>query len=121
MATAAALFVASSLQAQSCAPKSFPGAWKGEVTLCQNWDAEQQDTFWFLSQGSLVIPYNWFLALEQTNSTNPFRDGDHMDRYRYLPQKPTALRNPTGYPSVSRKTPPAVSGRFRTLRTNGSG
>lgn len=32
--------LASATQAQSCAPKTFPGTWKGEVTLCQNWDAD---------------------------------------------------------------------------------
>lgn len=85
-------------QAQSCTPKSFPGAWKGEVTLCQNWDPDQQDKFWFLSQGSLLIPYDWFLALEQEKSTVLFRDNDHMNGFRYLPQKPTALRNPDGLP-----------------------
>lgn len=84
--------------AQTCEPKSFPGAWKGEVTLCQNWDANEQDKFWFLPQGSLMIPYQWFLALEQKGSTALFRDNANMNRFRYLPQKPTALRNPDGLP-----------------------
>jgi hypothetical protein len=46
----------------------------------------------------LLIPYDWFLALEQEKSTVLFRDNDHMNGFRYLPQKPTALRNPDGLP-----------------------
>ena len=84
-------------QAQDCTPQTFDGAWNGEVTLCQNWDAEQQQEFWFLSQGSLIIPYDWFLFLEQKGSEVPFRDGAHMDGFRYLPQRPTAA-NPDALP-----------------------
>ena len=46
----------------------------------------------------MLIPYDWFLALEQEKSTVLFRDNDHMNGFRYLPQKPTALRNPDGLP-----------------------
>ena len=58
-------------RAQACSPSSFPGAFAGEVTLCQNWDAEEQQRFWFLSQGSQIVPYRWFLALEQAGSKHP--------------------------------------------------
>ncbi|MCZ6893793.1 MAG: di-heme-cytochrome C peroxidase, partial [Gammaproteobacteria bacterium] len=84
-------------QAQVCTPRTFNGAWNGEVTLCQNWDVDEQQRFWFTAQGSLIIPYEWFLVLEQKGSTTPFRDGAHMDGFRYLPQRPTAL-NPEGLP-----------------------
>ena len=96
---ATTLFVAAPSQsnAQSCTPQSFEGAWNGEVTLCQNWDAEEQQRFWFTAQGSLIIPYDWFLFLEQADSTTLFRDAEHMDGLRYLPQKPTDL-NPDGLP-----------------------
>jgi len=85
-------------QAQDCSPATFPGAWKGEVALCQNWDQARREEFWFLSQGSLLVPYDWFLELERKDSTGLFRDGDHMDRFRYLPQNPTPQRNPDGLP-----------------------
>ncbi len=84
-------------RAQDCAPSTFAGSFGGEVTLCQNWDAEEQQEFWFLSQGSQIIPYAWFLALEQADGEELFRDGDHMDGFRYLPQRPTAM-NPDGLP-----------------------
>jgi hypothetical protein len=83
--------------AENCTPNTFEGAFSGEVTLCQNWDAQEQQKFWFLSQGSQIIPYQWFLFLEQPNSAKLFVDGLHMDSFRYLPQKKTAL-NPDGLP-----------------------
>ena len=85
------------LRAQECSPATFAGASDGEVTLCQNWNAVQQQTFWFLSQGSQIIPYRWFLALEQAGSSEPFRNNEHMDALRYLPQQPTPM-NPDGLP-----------------------
>ncbi len=84
-------------RAQGCTPSTFAGSFGGEVTLCQNWDAEEQQEFWFLSQGSQIIPYAWFLALEQADGEALFRDSAHMDGFRYLPQRPTAM-NPDGLP-----------------------
>ncbi len=83
--------------AESCNPNSFEGSFSGEVTLCQNWDAQEQQKFWFLSQGSEIIPYKWFLSLEQPENTKRFVDGQHLDGFRYLPQQKTAL-NPDGLP-----------------------
>ena len=86
------------LLAQDCGPPAtFAGAFSGEVSLCQNWDADQQQEFWFLPQGSQIIPYRWFLALEQAGSSKPFRDPEHMDALRYLPQQPTSM-NRDGLP-----------------------
>jgi hypothetical protein len=91
------LFYSLTAHAENCAPNSFEGAFSGEKTLCQNWDAMEQQKFWFTSQGSQIIPYRWFLALEQPNNTERFVDGNHMDSLRYLPQKKTAL-NPDALP-----------------------
>ena len=80
-----------------CTPATFTGAFDGEVTLCQNWNASDQQQFWFLDQGSQVIPYRWFLALEQAGSETLFRDDAHMDGFRYLPQQASG-KNPDGLP-----------------------
>jgi hypothetical protein len=53
--------------------------------------------FYFTSQGSQIIPYDWFLALEQADSQAPFRDNQNILKYRYLPQLPDA-NNPEGLP-----------------------
>jgi len=80
-----------------CEPKSYDGAFDGEVTLCQNWNAVQQQEFWFTAQGSRIIPYRWFLALRKPNSTEKFSSAANLDRLRYLPQKKTPL-NPDALP-----------------------
>jgi cytochrome c peroxidase len=67
------------------------------VFLDQNWTPEEGVRFYFTSQGSEIIPYAWFLALEQPGATTLFRDNQNMMRYRYLPQKPGPM-NPDGLP-----------------------
>lgn len=65
--------------------------------LEQGWEAK--DSLWFYSttQGSDLLPYDFFIALEQKDSSKLFRDNANMNNYRYLPQKPT-LSNPDGLP-----------------------
>lgn len=69
--------------------------------LQQGWG--RADSLWFynVTQGSNVIPYDFFLELEQVDSTEQnislFRDNQNMDKFRYLLQKPT-LFNPNGLP-----------------------
>lgn len=65
--------------------------------LEQNWTAKERATFYATPQGSQLIPYDWFLALEQTDSTTPFRDNKNILRYRHLPQPPSPW-NPDGLP-----------------------
>ncbi len=67
------------------------------VYLDQGWTAAQSLKFYFTSQGSQIIPYDWFLALEQSDSQTPFRDNQNILRYRYLPQLPDG-NNPDGLP-----------------------
>ncbi|MBJ7313501.1 di-heme-cytochrome C peroxidase [Rugamonas sp. CCM 8940] len=69
-----------------------------EVTyLEQNWKPE--DSLWFYSttQGSDLLPYDFFMALEQPGSTKLFRANENMNNYRYLPQRATAS-NPDALP-----------------------
>ncbi|HEY5994517.1 MAG TPA: di-heme-cytochrome C peroxidase [Gallionellaceae bacterium] len=67
------------------------------VYLSQNWNPS--DSLWFYSttQGSDLIPYDFFLALEQAGKPEPFRSPENMNRYRYLPQRATSS-NPDGLP-----------------------
>jgi len=56
------------------------------IDLDQNWNATQKDKFWFTPQGSLLLPYAWFLYLKQADSdTIPFRDPDNIRRLGYIP------------------------------------
>ena len=76
---------------------AVPGAVSRVVNLDQGWSEEEQQSFWFDSQGSRLLPYDWFLALEQASSTEPFRSDSNIEQYRFLPAEPTA-RNPQGLP-----------------------
>ena len=87
----------SSASAQDCQAGTFDGAIGNEVVIPQNWNCGERQEFWFTDQGSQIIPYAWFVHLEQAASTAKFIDATNMDRYRYLPQKPTEM-NPDGLP-----------------------
>lgn len=65
--------------------------------LEQGWS--NADSLWFYNttQGSNLMPYDLFMALEQANSEELFRSDVLFDKYRYLPQKPTFF-NPDGLP-----------------------
>ncbi|HEV3165283.1 MAG TPA: cytochrome c, partial [Isosphaeraceae bacterium] len=67
------------------------------VYLNQGWAPSRSLEFYFTPQGSQIIPYQWFLALEQPDSTTPFRDNQNILRFRYLPQLPDS-KNPDGLP-----------------------
>ncbi|NHZ98474.1 cytochrome c [Massilia sp. CCM 8734] len=65
--------------------------------LDQNW--KPQDSLWFytITQGSNLLPYDFFMALEQPGTTGLFRSSEHMNRFRYLPQRATPS-NPDALP-----------------------
>ena len=65
--------------------------------LSQNWSPAQSVQFYFTSQGSQIVPYDWFLALEQPDSATLFRDNQNILKYRYLAQNP-GPKNPDGLP-----------------------
>jgi len=65
--------------------------------LDQGWSASQSLWFYNATQGSDMIPYDFFMTLEQVDSPRWFRDAANMNRYRYLPQKRT-FSNPDGLP-----------------------
>lgn len=66
-------------------------------TLSQNWTDEQSNRFYNTAQGSRLIPYDWFLHLEQPDSANSFRDAEHIRALGYIPRTPDGM-NPDGLP-----------------------
>ncbi len=76
---------------------AFGESYATPVYLDQGWS--ESDSLWFYNttQGSGLLPYDFFLALEQADSEELFRATANIDRYRYLPQKPTFF-NPDGLP-----------------------
>ena len=67
------------------------------VSLDQGWTTEIQQAYYFTDQGSRVIPYSWFLALEQVDNQELFRSNANVDSYRYLPAAKSDL-NPDALP-----------------------
>ncbi len=77
--------------------------------LDQGWSEARSLWFYNTTQGSALLPYDFVLALEQTDQKNKFeceRNGMmgawflcdmNIDRFRYLPQKST-FSNPDALP-----------------------
>ncbi len=65
--------------------------------LDQGWEADDSLWFYNVTQGSDLLPYDFFIALEQEGSQKLFRSPENMNRFRYLPQKPTRS-NPDALP-----------------------
>ena len=67
------------------------------MTLDQNWDDKTRMDFWFTPQGARILPYTWFVWLEQKDKQTLFRSAEHMESLRYLPMAESAA-NPGGLP-----------------------
>lgn len=67
------------------------------VYLDQGWDANDSLWFYNTTQGSGLLPYDFFLVLEEAESEELMRSNKNMDRFRYLPQKATFF-NPDALP-----------------------
>lgn len=65
--------------------------------LPQNWSATDSLWFYTVTQGSNMMPYDFFMVLEKKGSDELFRSNENMNFYRYLPQKATS-GNPDGLP-----------------------
>lgn len=66
--------------------------------LDQGWSAADSLWFYNTTQGSNLLPYDFFLVLEQPGSSTLFRTDENIDRYGYLPQRQT-VSNPDGLPA----------------------
>lgn len=66
---------------------ALAASWCGptETDLDQNWDCNTSADFWFRSQGSQLVPYKWFVSLEEANTTDPFAsDKNLVSRFGYI-------------------------------------
>jgi len=62
----------------------------------QGWSEKDRQWFYHVTQGSQLIPYQWFLALEQPDNTRPFRANDVFERFQYIPDLVNPADNPDG-------------------------
>ena len=82
---------------QSVAGDKFGDSFNRVVYLDQGWSPEDSLWFYNTSEGSNLLPYAFFIELEQAGSEKLFRDPENMNRYGYLSQNPT-YSNPDGLP-----------------------
>lgn len=68
------------------------------ITLDQDWDDEARDRFYHEPQGSPIMPYAWFLILEQPDGTALFRDNDYLKRFGLITASGPSARNPAALP-----------------------
>lgn len=66
--------------------------------LDQGWSDDERQDFYFLGQGSQLVPYLWFLSLEFADRNESFRSDEHMRALGFIPQKSDRRRNPDGLP-----------------------
>lgn len=76
---------------------AFDESYSTPQYLDQGWGRAESMWFYNTTQGSDLLPYAFFLALEQADSQDLFRSTENIDKFRYLPQKPTFF-NPDGLP-----------------------
>lgn len=75
------------------------------VYLDQGWTPAESMNFYTRTQGSRLLPYSWFIALEQADNSKAFLDPANMNSFRYLTQKKNVC-NPDGLPVGFVKDPP---------------
>jgi len=66
--------------------------------LDQGWDHETRMEWWYTSQGSRVVPYDWYLALEMADSAEPINSSRNMQRLRFVEWPADETWNPGGLP-----------------------
>lgn len=76
---------------------AFGESYSTPVYLDQGWSASDSLWYYNTTQGSAVMPYDFFVVLEEAKSDDLFRSNKNIDHYRYLPQKATFF-NPDGLP-----------------------
>jgi hypothetical protein len=65
--------------------------------LDQGWGYDTAAWWYHVSQGTVFMPYQWFIALEQASGDELFAATDHLERLGFLADLPSAA-NPRGLP-----------------------
>ncbi|MEO1926534.1 MAG: di-heme-cytochrome C peroxidase, partial [Gammaproteobacteria bacterium] len=67
------------------------------IYLEQNWSEADREEFYFIDQGSRLLPYRIFMNLEQADNNNLFSDSFNLLGLGFLPAK-KSKNNPDGLP-----------------------
>ncbi len=74
-----------------------PGG-NGVAYLEQGWDAATRAAFYQTTQGSRLLPYKWFLHLEQADKKDPLRDPKNLAIMGFVSEAEAAASNPDHLP-----------------------
>jgi len=78
-------------------PDQFGDQFSTVRYLNQGWKPADSMWFYTTTQGSDLLPYDFFMALEKPGTSALFRSNENLNYYHYLPQKAT-LSNPDALP-----------------------
>jgi mono/diheme cytochrome c family protein len=67
----------------------FGDAYSSVRYLQQGWDPSQSLWYYNTTQGSDLLPYDFFMVLEKLGTDTLIRSASNMNAYRYLPRKKT--------------------------------
>jgi hypothetical protein len=70
---------------------------KTHVYLPQNWTEQEREYFYFADQGSRLLPYDYFLHLEQADNKQLFRNDENMRRFGLITAQ-KSQKNPDSLP-----------------------
>ncbi|MGF1751120.1 di-heme-cytochrome C peroxidase [Vibrio cionasavignyae] len=76
-------------------PEPVADSVNGAVNLQQGWTLASQQEFYYTTQGSQILPYKWYLHLEQSDSVALFRSDANIQQYGYIASEASEL-NPDG-------------------------
>ena len=74
------------------------------IFLDQGWTPEIRESYYHVSQGTTVLPYDIFLSLEAAGSQELFRSDANSERYGLTPDPANPQWNPDGLPIGLGKT-----------------
>lgn len=69
------------LFALSAAAAHGQQVWNDAIVVDQGWDDADRDFFYFAPQGSPIMPFAYFKALEQPGATGPFLDRGYLQGF----------------------------------------
>ena len=95
-----ALMLGMSLHTQA-ADYAANGAYDAQIPgeLDQGMSPDERLEWWYTSQGSRIVPYNWFLALERADSEQLIRSNENLEqRLRFIAWPAHSKWNPDGLP-----------------------
>ena len=68
------------------------------IYLDQGWSKADRDTYYWISQGTVMMSFDIYQNLELADSQELFRSDANMDRYGLIPSPPDPEGNPDGFP-----------------------